>query len=135
MSKNKSNKSQGTTFENEFCETLGRKGFWAHNLTQDKSGQPADVIAVKNGCGWLIDCKLLANKKAFPLSRVEENQLLAMALWKERTKFGAYFAIKSYGKVYMVPYVTVVTHMSMGLKSLDITESGFSLEKWLEERE
>ena len=42
-----SNKKLGNTFENEFCEMMFMRNFWVHNLAQNKSGQPADVIAVK----------------------------------------------------------------------------------------
>ena len=41
------NKKLGNTFENEFCEMMFMLNFWVHNLAQNKSGQPADVIAVK----------------------------------------------------------------------------------------
>lgn len=44
-----SNKSIGNNFETEFCELLAKNGFWAHNLAQNQTGQPADIIAVKNG--------------------------------------------------------------------------------------
>ena len=76
-----SNKKLGNGFETEFCEILSAHGFWVHNMAQNQAGQPADVIAVKSGHAYLIDCKVCSSK-SFPLSRVEENQELSMELWK-----------------------------------------------------
>ena len=53
-----SNKKLGNSFEAELCEILSQHGFWAHNLAQNAAGQPADVIAVKDGEAFLIDCKV-----------------------------------------------------------------------------
>ena len=75
----KSNKALGNAFEREFCEELASKGFWVHNMAQNKDGQPADVIAVIDGYPFLIDCKVCAHDK-FPLKRIEENQRNAMEL-------------------------------------------------------
>ena len=44
-----SNKKLGNSFEAELCEILSMYGFWAHNLAQNSDGQPADVLASKNG--------------------------------------------------------------------------------------
>ena len=67
------NKKNGNHFEEEFCELLALHGFWAHNMAQNQVGQPADVIAVKNGIPVLIDCKECETNR-FPLSRIEGNQ-------------------------------------------------------------
>ena len=52
-----SNKKIGNGFEAEFCEKLFQNGYWVHNLAQNAAGQPADVIAVRNGVAFLIDSK------------------------------------------------------------------------------
>ena len=52
------NKKLGNTFEAELCEILFEEGFWAHNLAQNQAGQPADVLAARNGRTYLIDCKV-----------------------------------------------------------------------------
>ena len=44
----KSNRAVGNAFEQQLCEMLFEYGFWVHNLKQDNSGQPADVIAARN---------------------------------------------------------------------------------------
>ena len=51
-----SNKKIGNGFETEFCEKLFQNGYWVHNIAQNAAGQPADVIAVRNGVAFLIDC-------------------------------------------------------------------------------
>ena len=43
------NKKLGNDFESRFCEILYSEGFWVHNLAQNSAGQPADVIAARNG--------------------------------------------------------------------------------------
>lgn len=52
------NKIAGNRFEAELCGILAEHGFWAHNMAQNQAGQPADIIAVKDGWAVLIDCKL-----------------------------------------------------------------------------
>ena len=72
-----SNKKIGNGFEAEFCEKLFQNGYWVHNLAQNAAGQPADVVAVKNGVPYLIDCKVCSGK-VFSVSRIEDNQRMAM---------------------------------------------------------
>lgn len=87
------NKKNGNHFEEEFCELLALHGFWAHNMAQNQVGQPADVIAVKNGIPVLIDCKECETNR-FPLSRIEGNQEGAMTLWEQTGNEHCYFAMK-----------------------------------------
>lgn len=89
---NRSNKIIGNVFESYFCEYLAQRGFWVHNLAQNKAGQPADVIAMKDRSGWLIDCKV-CTQDGFRLSRVEENQWYAMDRWIQCVKTEPAFAI------------------------------------------
>ena len=42
------NKKLGNDFEQELCDKLAEYGFWCTNLAMNKSGQPADIIAVRN---------------------------------------------------------------------------------------
>lgn len=104
-----SNRGTGTKFETALCEMLADTGFWAHNLAQNKHGQPADIIAVKNGKAYLIDCKVCSTDKGFPFSRVEENQRCAMELWEECGNGSGWFAVSlPNGEVYMCPYPRLV---------------------------
>ena len=96
-----SNKKLGNSFESELCETLSEEGFWCHNLAQNSAGQPADVIAVKNGEAYLIDCKVCSRDR-FSFNRIEENQALSMELWRECGNGYGWFALQFKGQVYMV---------------------------------
>lgn len=126
------NKKLGNTFENEFCEMMFMLNFWVHNLAQNKSGQPADVIAVKNKKPWLIDCKECTNN-TFPLSRIEENQHLAMRLWKDSGNGEGWFALKVENEVYMIPHFTMIalSHEKATLNLDDIREYGTIFERWV----
>lgn len=89
-----SNKKKGTTFEEEFAEFLSAHGFWVHLLTQNAAGQPADIIAAKNGKTLLIDCKV-CEKDLFRLDRIEDNQWTAMSLWRSCGNGDGWFALKT----------------------------------------
>lgn len=112
------NRTLGNHFEQELCELLAQNGFWAHNMAQNQAGQPADVIAVKNGLPVLIDCKVCSGDR-FLLSRIEENQETAMSLWGNRGNRWCYFAIKfSSGEIYMVPFTFLQGQRHYRKKSL-----------------
>ena len=127
-----SNRSTGTRFETELCEILFRHEFWAHNLAQNKSGQPADVIAVRKDKPYLIDCKVCEHDK-FPLSRIESNQELAMNLWESVGNTECYFALKSQvGTIFMAQFRTLI-YMRDVEKVKEIKDLGQlpTLEEWI----
>ena len=129
----KSNRDVGNAFEQELCELLSAYGFWAHNLKQDNSGQPADVIAARNKTAYLIDCKD-CSAKGFDLRRVEDNQITAMQLWNECGNGQGWFAIKvPTGDIYMLPLFVVMAYRSRqaSLSYAEIHELGKSLETWV----
>lgn len=99
-----SNKKLGNSFEAEFCEILAEHGFWCHNLAQNAAGQPADVLAVKDGDAYLIDCKVCSQGK-FQFSRIEDNQELAMELWHDCGNGDGLFALKFDEDIYIVSLV------------------------------
>ena len=76
----KSNKKTGTDFEQEVCRILALRGYWVHNFANRKNGQPADIIAIKDGVACLIDAKVCSSG-TFKTSRIEENQILSMKRW------------------------------------------------------
>ena len=89
-----------------------------HNLAQNQTGQPADVIAVKNNIAVLIDCKDCENNR-FPLSRIECNQEGAMTLWEQRGNAYCAFAMRlNDGEIYMVPFDDLLMLELHGVKSL-----------------
>ena len=126
------NKTLGNSFETELCELLYRNGFWTHLLNANKSGQPADIIAVRNGKAHLIDAKVCTNGR-FVLSRVEENQELAMDLWGKCGNGTGWFAMNISGQVYMVCFYIIQTYKykQHSLSEKDIRELGIPIEKWV----
>lgn len=126
------NRKIGNSFETEFCELLFQHGFWCHNMAQNAAGQPADVIAVRNGEAHLIDCKVCTNNE-FPLSRMEENQTLAMELWSDSGNGMGWFALKIDGAIVMISQwvLKALSHEKKVLNQHDIHENGLTFEKWL----
>lgn len=127
------NKKIGNDFETEFCELLFNKGFWCHNMAQNSAGQPADVIAVRNGKAYLIDCKVCIND-TFPFSRIESNQHTAMTLWRESGNDYGWFALQLSNKdIYMIDHDLMIA-LSLTQSSIGedlITHYGLPLGMWL----
>ena len=127
------NRKLGNSFEDELCDILSGYGFWVHNLTQNKAGQPADVIAVRNKVSYLIDAKVCTHNK-FPLKRVEENQDLSMELWQECGNGLGWFALKTDNGIYMLSHYCIKAYKGLKASSLsvkEIMELGVPLEKWV----
>ena len=128
------NKKLGNGFEQELCEILAEYGFWTHNLAMNKSGQPADVIAVRNKQAYLIDAKVVSSSRGFALSRVEENQDLAMDLWSRQGNGQGWFAFKlPTNEIYMMPHICVKALMvsQSTLSVIEIFQMGKSIDKWV----
>jgi Holliday junction resolvase len=128
-----SNKKLGNDFELELCEKLSEYGFWTHNLAMNKAGQPADIIAVRNKTAYLIDAKVCSSK-GFALSRVEENQELAMGLWNDSGNGQGWFALKvPTGEIYMMPHICMQAYRQSqsSLSFSEIHTLGKPLEKWV----
>lgn len=131
------NRTMGVRFEAELCDLLAQHGWWAHDMAQNQTGQPADVIAVKKNIAVLIDCKVCSNNR-FPLSRIEGNQEGAMTMWETRGNAYCYFAMKlTDGSIYMVHYDDLC--MRQLHNEGTITEKEFpaypTFEQWIENME
>ena len=127
------NKRLGNDFEKELSEILYDAGYWVHLLNQNKNGQPADIIAVKNRMAFLIDAKV-CSYEVFPFKRIEENQHLAMDMWIECGNIEPYFALKCRNEIYMVGYRTIKDLQKKGKKQLnleDMNKYGTRLATWL----
>lgn len=127
------NKELGNDFEREVCEILAKNGFWCHLLNANKSGQPADIMAVRNKEAYLIDAKVCSSR-GFALSRMEENQELAMELWKECGNGQGWFALKvPTGEIYMIPHICIKAHQEIQshLSFSEIAILGKPIEKWV----
>ena len=127
------NKKLGNKFEKELSEILYNAGYWVHLLNQNKNGQPADIIAVKNKKAYLIDAKVCSLEK-FAFKRVEENQRLSMQMFIECGNTTPYFALKARNEIYMLSYKTIRDLIKQGKKQLDFAEInkyGTRLSTWL----
>ena len=127
-----SNKTIGNRFELELCEILSEAGFWSHCMAMNKAGQPADIIAVKNKKAYLIDAKVCSNN-VFPLSRIEDNQDLAMELWSECGNGIGWFALKLDTQIYMLSHYCMKAYKERqsSLSAKEIFELGMPIEKWV----
>lgn len=130
------NKKIGNDFESHFCDILFNEGFWVHNMAQNASGQPADVIAARNGRTYLIDCKVCSTVRGFALSRIEENQDLSMDLWKLCGNGEGWFAILVGNDISMVPHIAMKTlrEQQTYMTEIDVKEYGIPLERWLKKK-
>lgn len=127
------NKKLGNDFEKELCQILADAGYWTHNFASRKNGQPADIIAVKNGKAYLIDAKVCMYE-VFPFRRIEENQHLSMDMWIECGNVTPYFALKARNEIYMVSYEFIKELAKQGKKQLnleDMNKYGVRLAMWL----
>jgi Holliday junction resolvase len=127
------NKTLGNSFEQELCEKLSEYSFWTHNLAMNKAGQPADIIAVRNTRAYLIDAKVCSSR-GFALSRVEDNQELAMDLWKDKGNGQGWFALKlPTNEIYMIPHICILAYKQRQsiLSFAEIHELGKPLGKWV----
>ena len=127
------NKQIGNRFEQKFCEILFQEGFWTHNLAQNSAGQPADVIAVRHRAAYLIDCKVCSSKAGFALSRIEDNQELAMRLWEDRGNGTGWFAIQINGNIYMASLSSLLSARKhyAALSEPVLSDMSCTLEQWL----
>ncbi len=124
------NKLSGNRFEAELCGILAEHGFWAHNMTQNQAGQPADIIAVKEGWAVLIDCKLCSGKR-FSFARIEPNQASAMDLWHACGNRDTWFAVKTPdGEIGMINWRYIKILQEQGAHS-SICKDHFRLANWL----
>lgn len=129
------NKKLGNDFESKFCEILFENGFWTHNMAQNASGQPADVIAARKGKSYLIDCKVCSSR-GFALSRMEENQDLSMELWKSCGNGEGWFAVLLNNEIFMIPHISIkaLREEKSYMTELDVKEYGIALERWLKKK-
>lgn len=129
------NRSVGGRFEQEMANILAENGFWAHVLQQNKSGQPADIIAVKGKYHTLIDCKV-CDKGYFTFDRIEDNQRMAMGAFYRKAGEVSYFALKMPdGSIWMVSILWIATYERKKHKRITQEEmeqiSSMRLEEWL----
>lgn len=124
-----SNKSLGSAFERELAQILAHRGWWVHLLQGNANGQPADLIAIKDGTAMLIDAKVCSSD-SFRLSRMEENQRLAMDLWCSKRCGLTYFALKFvlHDEIYLVSYHWLASLDCPTVNYRTVCKEGYRLE-------
>lgn len=128
------NRSVGGRFEQELAEHLSNCGAWVHVLQQNKAGQPADLIVISRGHRALIDCKVISGRGGFRMSRIEENQRLAMTRFYERTGSPGWFAFKlPDGEIWMVSSITLFDIYSndKSIPEKEIKENFYTLNEYV----
>jgi Holliday junction resolvase len=128
-----SNKSIGSQFEKEFCNKLAEHGYWAHGLQDNRNGQPFDVIAAREMKTHVIDCKDCTSS-VFKLSRIEENQKLAMNAWQRAGNSYALFAVRFDEEIYIILYDSLMDLIKAGKKQItkdEAKELGSRFEDWI----
>ena len=128
------NKKLGNKFEEELSQILFDHGFWVHRFQQNDAGQPADIIAVKNGTPYLIDCKVCSTRTGFRFRRVEDNQELAMFMWKSRGNGTGWFALKTQsGDICMLSFddIYMLRKQKVAMKEDEIKSFCLTINEWI----
>lgn len=130
--KNVVNKTEGNRYEEKVAQILYDHGYWVTLLTASRTGQPADIIAIKGREFALIDAKLCA-KDRFELRRVEPNQIRAMTMLEKRSgnAVAAFVLGMSTGN-YIVSWERIAELMNQDVKSIKLAdcEELITLEEW-----
>lgn len=109
-------------------------GYWSHNFASNQFGQPADVIACKDGKSILIDCKVCKSQK-FMLSRIESNQYYSMKLFEKKGNGVGWFALLLDDEIYMLSLIALdeaKTEKQGVLNSDEIKRYGYKFITWIE---
>lgn len=115
------NKEIGDEFEENLTLILAHKGYWVSLFPKKNhsNSQPADMVAIKDDIGMLIEAKDLTNKNGkFPLSRLEENQIRAFKRFIKCGNSWYNLAVLWNDTVYIIPLCDV----DFSKKSIDIKE-------------
>lgn len=96
----------GKQFEEDLCEFFAKIDFYAiYNNRNNSGAQPFDILVIERNQAYAYECKNLENKNGlFPISRVEENQLLAYKRFKECGNNNMYLAILWNDNVYFINF-------------------------------
>lgn len=115
----------GTEFENLMAEILWKQsvGYWTLVIPKNKRGaQPFDLIAIGRVSMYAADCKVCSQPR-FPLSRIEDNQWLAMeALRQKRNDIIICFFCLYDGDIYIIPYAEAVLARERGQRTIPLRQ-------------
>ena len=116
----KTSQINGKKFEQQLCEWFAKEGYYViYNEKGVVGSQPCDIIIMKDNIATLVECKNLENSTGrFPLSRIEQNQLLSYRRFRKCGNFNYITAIKWKGNVYLVDFAL----FQFFRKSIDLKE-------------
>lgn len=131
----RSRKQIGNDSESSVAGILFTHHFWVLNITQNKYGQAADLIAVKHGKAYLIDVKHCEDNY-FVLDRIEPNQQMSMTMWEEFSDNGVgWFALDfENGDVIMLSHKTMKYLLKIGQSRINknyADHHGVNIERWV----
>lgn len=113
----------GQEYETKFCKWLQNHRFWAYNIPRKTSGQPCDIVAIRNNIAMLVDVKHVRKEEvSFPFDRIEPNQISSFAYARNfacvsYTGFAIFF--ERDGMWYWFPYDNFVKAYVFGEKSIN----------------
>lgn len=126
------NKIEGTRYENKVAQILYDNGYWVTLLTASHSGQPADIIAIRDKEVALLDAKLCKND-VFEMYRIEPNQIRAMTMLEKRSNHAiAAFVLGMSTGNYVVSWQEMQRLMDDNVRSFNkkYCEQFITLEEW-----
>lgn len=110
------NKVIGTEFEQKVVDTYAKRGYWVHFIVPDSRGaQPFDIIAVKDGNAFAMDCKT-CKANVFNINRLEDNQIMAFEKWLRCGNTMPLVIVEHGSKIYIVRYDKLKEKRSINLE-------------------
>lgn len=113
----------GRKTEKTVCDFFGERKYWAHFLNKGVNGQPVDIIATRKNDIWFVDAKHLEDdKKSFPFSYIEPNQITSMKYLKYIAETNAFlgFVIEWKNNLYFFDFDNFLDIEKQGRKSVKI---------------
>ena len=118
----------GNETEEEVAKFFKKNGFWSYITPKKVSGQPVDIIAIKDNVSWLVDAKHLSikDKSSFPFSRIEANQVDSLTYARNFSgvkNLGFVICLENdYSKFFFLSYDKYLEIEQSGRKSAKISE-------------
>ena len=121
--KKPSNKKIGNITESYIVEAFYKFGYWAKLLPTDFSGQPCDIVAIKDTKNVLCDAKNVEHGDTFYFNRIEANQENCFKLathYNGIKSCGFVIYFKDYGTLKWLPFLVVEEAKKNGASGVKI---------------
>lgn len=121
----------GNKSEKDFLEILSKFGWWAYRCPNTLTGQPCDIIAMREKENRLYDAKHCEGK-VFAFSRIETNQFDTFNFATSKNipcAFAIYFEKDQ--NWYVLPYGVVLECLNKGMKQITLDQlESYRLNLW-----